>query len=188
MALKTGENKVQFGLDKLAYAVITIGTDGTESWAVPVTIPGAVSISMDPEGDETVFYADNIRYYVSNNNSGYSGSIEVAKVPEQMQEDVYGITKNTDGVLIENEADEVKEVALLGRFSGDKNKNLFVLYRCTLGRPQASHNTTEASKDPQTSTIDFTAIPTSAGKVKATTTSETTESVKEGWYTAVYTG
>lgn len=185
--LKTNENKVQFGLDKLAYAVITM-TDGVESFGTPVTVPGAVSISMDPEGDETVFYADNVRYYVTNNNSGYSGSIEIAKVPEQMLEDVFSITTDANKVQIESESDEVKEVALLGRFSGDKNKNNFVLYRCTLSRPSASHNTTENTKEPQTVTIDFTAIPMSNDRIKATTTSETAEAIKEAWYNAVYTG
>lgn len=185
MALKTNENKVVFGLDKLAYAVIT-ETNGEITFGTPVMVPGAVSLSMDAEGDETVFYADNIRYFVSQTNDGYSGDLEIAKVPEQMRIDVFGDTLDSNNVLIENSNAVVKEVALLGQFSGDKNKNLFVLYRCTLSRPTMSHATTEGNRDPQTSTISYTAIPMDDGVTKATTTSETADAIKTAWYTAVY--
>jgi len=187
MSLKVNENKVQFGLDELHYAVITEGTDGTITFGTPVKVPGAVSISMDPEGEETVFYADNVRYWIGQDNNGYSGSIEIAKVPEQMRTDIWGDTLDDNGVLVENADAQIKEVALLGRFSGDKNKNLFALYRVTLSRPSASHNTTEGSKTPQTATIDYNAIPLPNGHVKATTTSTTDETVKSGWFSTVYT-
>ena len=182
------ENKVQFGLDKLYYAIITEGTDSSITFGTPKAVPGAVSLSLDAEGEETIFYADNIRYYVSQDNNGYSGSIEVAKIPEAMWEDVYGVTMDTSKVLIENAEVEPKEVALLFRFSGDKNKNCCALYRCTLSRPSISHATTENTKEPQTSTIDYTAIPLPNGNVRATTTSQTNDTVKNGWFSTVYTG
>lgn len=180
------ENKVQFGLDKLYYAVITEGTGGAITFGTPKPIPGAVSLSMDAEGEETVFYADNVRYFVSQDNNGYTGDIEIAKVPEDMWEDVFGVTVDTNSVMIENSDAEIKEVALLFRFSGDKNKNCCALYRCTLSRPTISHQTTEGSKEPQTSTISYTAIPLPDGKVRATTLSTTADSVKEGWFSTVY--
>lgn len=180
------ENKVQFGLDKLYYAVITEGNNGEITFGTPVAIPGAVSLSMDPEGEETVFYADNIRYYVSQDNSGYSGSIEVAKIPEAMWSDVYGVTSDNANVMVENVDNVVKDVALLFRFSGDKNKNCCVMYRCQLSRPTMAHNTTEGSKEPQTESINYTALPLPDGNVRATTTSQTADSVKEGWFSAVY--
>ena len=180
------ENKVQFGLDKLHYAVITENENGEVTFGTPVAIPGAVSMSMDAENGESTFYADNVKYYVSNNNNGYSGDIEVAKIPEAMWTDVFGATKGEDNVIVENSDAVIKDVALLFRFSGDKNKNCGVMYRCTLGRPSMSHATTEESKEPQTSTISYTAVPLGDGKVRATTTSETAESIKAGWFGSVY--
>lgn len=187
MSLKAGENKVQFGLDELHYAIITENAEtGAITFGTPVKVPGARSIEMDPEGEQTIFYADNIRYWISQDNNGYSGTLEIAKVPEQMREDIWGDTLDTNGVLTENADVEPKEVALLGRFSGDKNKNLFALYRVTLARPSASHATTEGSKEPQTASISYTAIPLPNGRVKATTTSTTTEAVKNAWFESVY--
>lgn len=180
------ENKVQFGLDKLYYAIITEAANGDITFGTPVAIPGARSLSMDPEGEETVFYADNIRYYVSQDNNGYSGSIEVARIPDSMWSDVYGIESDDASVMIENVESVTKDVALLFRFSGDKNKNCCVLYRCTLSRPTMSHATTEGSKEPQTETINYTALPLPNGQLRATTTSETAEAVKTGWFSAVY--
>lgn len=181
------ENKVQFGLDKLYYALITESTAGAITFGAPKAVPGAVSLSMDAEGEETVFYADNVRYYVTQDNNGYSGDIEIAKVPEDMWTDVYGVTEDSNHVITENADAVTKEVALLFRFAGDKNKNCCVLYRCTLSRPTLSHATTEGSKKPQTATINYTAIPLPSGAVRATTLSTTDDTIKNGWFSAVYT-
>ena len=37
---------------------------------------------MDANGEIEPFYADNIAYYVVNNNSGYEGDLEIALIPE----------------------------------------------------------------------------------------------------------
>ena len=74
------ENKVQFGLEKVHYAVLEGGAYGT-----PVPIPGAVNLSLNPVGEMEKFYADNVVYYVSNTNDGYDGDLEVAdKISMQM--------------------------------------------------------------------------------------------------------
>ena len=71
--------KVKYGLSNVYYAIFN-EEDGT--YGTPVAIPGAVSLSLDQEGETTPFRADNIDYWTSVSNNGYSGSIEVALVPD----------------------------------------------------------------------------------------------------------
>ena len=51
------ENKVQFNLKNVYYAVMTT-TGDTPAWSTPVKVPGAVTLSLDPQVDVTPFYAD----------------------------------------------------------------------------------------------------------------------------------
>ena len=51
------ENKVRFGLKNVYYAVLTESTDGTaNTYATPVAVPGAVSLTLDSNGTDGTFY------------------------------------------------------------------------------------------------------------------------------------
>lgn len=95
-------NKVKFGLKNCHYAKATFDEDGSVTYAKPVRIPGAVSLSMDANGEIEPFYADNIAYYVVNNNSGYEGDLEIALIPESFLTDIMHEELDGNGVLAEN--------------------------------------------------------------------------------------
>ena len=84
------KNKVKFGLTNVHYAKINDGvTDAsganlTPVYVDPVRLPGAVSISIDANGENENFYADDIVYYVISNNSGYEGDLEIALISLQI--------------------------------------------------------------------------------------------------------
>ena len=54
------------------YAKATLDPDTNEvTFATPVAIPGAVNLSLDPEGDTEPFYADDMVYYTICTNLRY---------------------------------------------------------------------------------------------------------------------
>lgn len=66
-------NKVKYNLKNVHAAKMTeTVTDGVASftYAKPKAIPGAVSISLDAEGESSPFYADGIVYFVLSPTTG----------------------------------------------------------------------------------------------------------------------
>lgn len=97
-------------------AKATFDEDGSVTYAKPVRIPGAVSLSMDANGEIEPFYADNIAYYVVNNNSGYEGDLEIALIPESFLTDIMHEELDGNGVLAENANVELEHFAFLFEF------------------------------------------------------------------------
>lgn len=176
------ENKVRFNLKNVHYAVLTSGTYGT-----PVAVPGAVSLDLQPEGELTKFYADGIVYYSAAANQGYSGSLELARIPDSMLQAIWGMTLGTTSkVLTENANTEPAQFALLYEIDGDADNELYVLYACTAARPSISSSTLEDTKEPITQTCEITAVPLSDGKVFARTTADTPTATRTAWFTTVF--
>ena len=124
------KNKVKFGLNKVHYAKITsYDEEGVPTFAKPVRIPGAVSLSIDAEGEASNFYADDGVYYVINNNSGYTGDLEIALVPLEFATDILGEKLDEKGVLTETNTAEVSQFALLFEFSGTVCSAVLLLVR-----------------------------------------------------------
>lgn len=183
-------NKVVFGLSNVHYAVATIASNGTATYQTPVAIPGAVNLSLDPQGDTTKFNADNIVYYVSSSNTGYEGELEIAKVPDSFKKDVLGYVEDSNGILLEDVDAITKNFALLFELQGDANATRHVMYNCKATRNAVNASTTTETKEPQTQTIPINASSVynsgiqkniSKGKCDATQTTQ-----YSSWMTAVY--
>lgn len=183
-------NRVKYGLKNVHYAVATISSTGSATYGTPKAIPGAVSLSMDPQGETTKFRADNINYWVGTANNGYEGDLEVALVPDTFKVDVLGYVSDSNGVLVEDADAPSVPFALLFEFDGDANKTRHVLYNCTAARAATSGNTTEETIEPQTETMTLSAssvFNASIDKnvVKADCPSTLTAKYNS-WFTTVY--
>ena len=187
-------NKVKFGLKNVHYALVyeTVGSSGTTTTYGSMTPwGGAVNLSLDPAGsDDSNFNADDGVYYVIQGvNSGYTGSFESALIPEDVQIDVLGRTKDTNGVIVESSNDTRSYIALAFEIDGDVKANRYLLYKAMLARPNTKANTktSDGGNEPQTDTVNITAVPRpDDGHIKAWTCSATSSGVFDGWFSSVY--
>lgn len=188
--MPTQKNKVKFGLRNVHYAPLTIGDDGTLTFATPKPWPGAVNLSMEPQGEVVKFYADDGAYFVNSVNNGYEGDLESALVPDDFKKDVLGEFEDANGALIDDCDAVATPFALLFEFQGDKRARRHVLYNCTATRPGIGSATKEESLEVQTETVTITASPIKLPTVDKTATKATLEdSTKQAytdWYTTVY--
>ncbi len=183
-------NKVKYNLKNVHAARLTETVTGgtvTYTYDTPQAIPGAVSISLDAEGESNPFYADGIVYFRSVTNNGYSGDLEMALIPEWFRTEILQETLDDNGVLVEkNDLHENVKFALLFEFDGDVNCIRHVLYNCTSSRPSIESQTKENTVSPGTESLTITADPRSDGLVKARTGDTTDNATYAGWYSAVY--
>ena len=180
------KNKVKFNICNVHYALITLDEDGEVTFGTPVAMPGAVSLSLEPNGEPSNFYADGYAYYTISNNMGYEGDLELAMVPESFRTDVLKESLDDNSVLVESANVETANFALLFEFDGDVKKIRHVLYNCSAARPNIESATNEEEIEVQTETLAITAAPLANGYVKARTGDSTTDTVYTGWYTSVY--
>lgn len=183
-------NKVKYNLKNVHAAKLTESVvDGVTkySYADPKAIPGAVSISLDAEGDSSPFYADGIVYFRSVSNNGYSGDLEIALIPEWFRTEILQEMLDSNGVLVErsDNAESVK-FALLFEFDGDVRAIRHVMYNCTASRPSIKSETKEDKIEPGTETLSLTADPREDGLVKSRTGDTTSAATYQSWYNKVY--
>lgn len=184
-------NAVKFGLSKAYYAVYD---EEKQQYETPVALPGAVSLSISREGDESTFYADNVPFFTMSTNAGYTGDLEIAMAPQSLYTDLLGQEVDDNGVLVESTDDLQKTFALLYEVEGNVNNQRFAFYNCTLSRPETEANTKEDTTEPDTDTLAITMSvrelawgSDTKNVVKSSATdAEATKAQYDAWYTKVY--
>lgn len=176
--------KVKFGLKNVHIAPLNL-TNNT--YGTIFALPGAVNLSLDAEGEESNFAADNnAKYFSRYSNNGYSGTLEVALFNEDFLTQILGQIKDTNGALIENIEATNTPFALMFEVEGDVENRRTVFYNVTASRPGAEASTTEESIEVQTESVDITCggHPTT-GDVKASLLS--TDTGYDSFFESVYT-
>ena len=179
-------NKVKYGLQKCYYAIMNATTTGAETYATPVALPGAVSLSLEQQGETTPFRADNIDYWTSVSNNGYEGDLELALIPDSFLTDVMGEgVDTTKGLQYELADAQPKAFALLFQFEGDEHATRHVMYNCKATRPSvASQTTPTGGIEPQTETISLKASARATDNVVKAKAKET-DSCYNNFFTTV---
>lgn len=184
-------NKIKYGLKRVFYATCSIGTDGSATYGTPKAFPGAVNISLEPQGDITNFYADDVVYWAGANNNGYQGDLEMALISDDFRKDCLGEAADGKSVLVESVNNSSQHFALLFEFTGDQSQKRHVFYNCVANRPQVAGSTKGESIDPQTETVNINAMSvynTTLQKdvIKATADDTADTTTYNGWFSAVY--
>lgn len=184
-------NKIKYGLKNVHYAIGSPQTNGSMTYSTPVPFPGAVSLSLEPQGDNSPFYADNIVYWVGASNTGYQGDLEIARVIDSFKKDVLGMINDGKSVLVEDANAPAVHFALLFQFEGDDKATKHVMYNCTATRPSAAGNTKAESVEPQTESVTITATSVynatlDADIVKAEANGDSDSTTYGNWFNTVY--
>ena len=179
-------DKVKFGIKNVHVFPITAMSDqGVPTYGNVINIPGTTQLSLDKQGDTNDFYADNIKYYTSVANNGYSGNLTVAVIPDEFRKKILGYLEDAKNVLVEEMA-EPTHFAMTFEEDGDQTGTKFVLYNGTATRPNLDKSTTTETKDPSTQQLDVSFAPLTNGRVMAMTTANTDATVLAAWHTAPY--
>ncbi len=187
-------NKVKFGLKNVYYAIATESTTlgvTTTTYGTPAAWAGAVSLEINPTtGDSSVFRADDSDYYiVAGSSQGFDGTYECAYVPEDVETDVLGATKDNNGVIVEYDNDTVAFVALMFEIDGDNSGRRYLVPKVKFSKPSISAETTGTDGNtPKTASLTFKAAPRPDDGLARVHTGDTTpDGVYNNWFNAVYT-
>lgn len=182
-------NKVKFGLKNVYYATVeeTV-TSGVISYTygTPVHIAGAVNLSLDIEGSDNPFYADNIVYYRTVANNGYSGDLEIALIPDSFRTDILNEQAKANGILAEYSDRYPKPFALAFQIEGDEKNTCYWFYNCMASRPAVNGATVEDTIEPATDTLTISMAPRAKDSlVRIKSGDSTPTATLDSWFSAV---
>lgn len=155
--------KVKFGLSNVHIAPLTYN-GSAYTYGKVIAIPGAVNLNLEASGDTSDFFADNIKYFSASANQGYEGDLEIAMLPDELRETIFGETKDQNGAYIESADDVIKPFAFGFQIEGDEKGRRFWYYNCTVSRPNNEASTVETSKEPATDSLSLKAMPRETDK------------------------
>lgn len=185
------KNKVTFGLEQVHIAFFDETATEQPAWKTPIPIPGAVRWTPTTVGEESSFFADNTKYFVITANNGYTGELEMANLPDEVQAEMHGWEIDDNGALIEIADAQPKKFALLGQVQGDKRNRRFVHYDVQASRPNKERSTKGENVEVATDVLPVTVSPIEIeGKrmVKGDLElSDTNQAAYDSFFTKVYT-
>lgn len=151
-------NKVKFGLSNVVMAKMNVASNGTITYDTPISIPGAVNLSLEPQGDTNDFYADNVIYFSYTTNQGYEGDLEIAMIPDTIRTAIMGETSDSNGAYLETADDKFENFAFGFQIEGDQRGRRYWYYNCSLTRPNTEGSTVESSIEPKTDSLTIKAM------------------------------
>lgn len=176
------QNKVTFGLSNVhIFPETAKGVYGSA-----IKVDGAVSFTPSADGSQTIFHADNLDYYVTNSNNGYTADLTVALIPDSVLVSLLGWEIDDNGALIEIADAKATPFALSFQVQGDMKNRKMVYYNCVADRPAKEEATTTDSIDinPDILNLKISPIEIDGRKIVKSTIEESVENklVYDAWF------
>lgn len=149
-------NKVEFGISNLFVGVFDEDSQGNITMGTPEAVPGAVSLTLDAETNETKFYADNTVYWSDYTDNGFSGEVNVALFPESFKLKYLGYEKLANGGVAQVKGAFKPKAYLMFQAEGDEAARKVIMYNIAFGAISREHNTVGENKEVDTETIPIT--------------------------------
>lgn len=149
-------NKVVFGLENVHVCTYTVGQDGTVTLGTPMHVPGAVSMSLESETEENTMYADNVKYFTSYSDNGFTGELEMAMFDDDFKTTFLGYVELDNGGIAQVKGGTNPAVCIMFESKGDAEKRRGILYNVALGAISREYSTTTENVEPVTATLPFT--------------------------------
>lgn len=159
--------KVKYGLKNVYAFPITDTLEDVEQYGAAIKIPGAVSMSMEPIGDISNFYADNTVYFAAGSSAGYEGEFEFALTPDEFYVECLGYKRDANNALYEDNTAKAKNFAIAYQFEHDDKQSRHIFYNASAGKPSIAGETTTDTTEPSTETIPISAGANGKGVIKA---------------------
>lgn len=178
--------KVKFGLSNVHFFVLTETELGAMSYGEAINCPGAVNLSLDVSDSESEpFYADDSVYYLpAPKASGYTGTLEVAVIPDALKLALMNYKTDEDDVMVEIAEGKTIYAGMTFEIDTDDKARRLVYYKVQLGTPSLAAATTESSKTPATDTLPITVLPTNKEFKFGTGSDQVSTTVISGYTTA----
>lgn len=145
--------KVTYGISNVYYAIIK----STGSYDTPKAMPGGVSLTVNPTAGGTVIKSrlGNVPY--NTDEEEVSGSLVIASVPLAFLTDVFGISVDSNGAVVDKGRGKPVHFALLYQTEGDESDaKRVVWYDCTAQKPNYNIQTNAAGVTVTTDTLTLT--------------------------------
>ena len=147
------------GLDKLYYAKITEGEDGSETYGSPVQLAKAMSAELSVELAEATLYADDGAAEIVKEFKSGTLSLGVDDIGATAASDLTGATIDENGVVVSTSEDGSDPVAVGFRAKKSNGKyKYYWLYRVKFGIPATNLATKGDSITFSTPTIEGTIL------------------------------
>ena len=153
---KANEDKVLFGFSDLYFGTFTENEDGSVTMGEPYHQRGAVGFSPEEQGDNYIFYADNVNYFSYYTSGTYQGDLVVARFDREFRTKYLGEVELEDGGIAQVKNSIRPSVWMAFEVQGDKGPERVIFYNGSMGGITREYATIEESVEVQTESMPLT--------------------------------